>query len=119
MSNGDWMFCVLVSLLIGLLVGAWIYGKVEDYRTRVTARKLEEQTAIAAYYKGCTRDREDELVGKLCELGKAKADRDKYRELWADELQKRLDLAEKLRKYTGGAPSEGTEDTDAEVPAGD
>ena len=48
----------------------------------------------------------------------AKEETKKYKEMWADELQKRLDLAEKLNKYTGGAPNVGTEDTDEEVPAG-
>lgn len=119
MNNGDWMFVVLVALVLGLLIGAWICEKVEGYRTKVLAGKLEDQTAIAAYYKERTRGLENDLVGKLRELGNAKEAREKYREFWADELQKRLDLAEKLSKYTGGAPSEGTEDTDAEVPAGD
>lgn len=118
MNSGDWMFVVLVTLLIGLLVGAYINDKLEDYRTKVLDRKMEDQSALAAYYKACTKDRENELVDTMRRLKNAEIDRDKYRERWADELQKRLDLAEKLNKYTGGAPNVGTEDTDAEVPAG-
>ena len=99
MSNYDWMFVSLMALLIGLLVGAWIFYKAEDHRTRALARKLEEQTAIAAYYKERTRGLEDELAGKLRELDNAKEARDKYREFWGDELQKRLELAELVQRH--------------------
>ena len=55
MSNGNWTFFILFSLVIGLLVGCFITEKVINWQKN---------------------------------------------------------------KYTGGAPNKGTEDTDAEVPAG-
>lgn len=116
MSANDWTFLILVSLLIGLLLGAWINQKIDDYRSRVLEQRLEEKTSLAAYYKACTDDREKERIDLLRDLTKAKSERDKYREFWADELQKRLDLADKLEKYTGGRPTTGRGESSADYP---
>ena len=114
MSNTLWA-CVSIAVFVaGIFIGVCVDGR-QSGESRKTVWSLEE---LIDRLRSEVVDAQSMAHEAWESTRAAKDETQKYKEMWADELQKRLDLAEKLNKYTGGTPSESMEDTDGEVPAG-
>ena len=139
MSNGDWVFMVLISLVIGLLVGSFVTEKAinwqKDKWIKEAERKEEELKRTrdsALRWESDAHNNRNLLymeqrsrhVDKLClerENSALKTENGKLKKQYADELQKRLELAELVKKYERGkeAVDEAVEYVRAEVACGE
>lgn len=116
MSSGDWMFVVLVSLVIGLLVGSFITEKVINWQKgkwiKEAERKDEELKRMrdsAKFWESDAhnnrnlfyneqRNRHVEKLSFERENDALKTENGKLKKLYADEMQKRLELAELVQR---------------------
>ena len=115
MSNALWAAICLAVFVVGIVIGFSVDGQQAKWSKRVS-RNLDDLVERLRADVASAQSMQHEAWMSVHD---AEEKTKKYKEMWADELQKRLDLAEKLSKYTGGTPSEGTEDVDGEIPAGD
>lgn len=109
MSNELWAAICLAVFVAGIVIGFSVDGQQAKWSRRVS-RNLDD---LIVRLKADVVSAQSMQHEAWMSAHDAEEETKKYKEMWADELQKRLDLAEKLNKYTGGTPSVGTEDADA------
>lgn len=109
MSNELWAATCLAVFVAGIIIGFRVDGQQAKWSKRVS-RSLDDLVVRLRADVASAQSMQHEAWMSALD---AKEETKKYKEMWANELQKRLDLADKLEKYTGGTPSVGTEDADA------
>lgn len=111
MSISDWQFLSVIAFFAGMLLGAFAIIKAIDWDAGKARKKIDFLEEVVNAYKDRALRAESAQHDAWIAVEEAGRKKEEYRQKWADELQKRLDLADKLEKYTGGKPVEsGAED---------